>query len=92
MQQWEYEVDLITIDDGPPPYLDPFAGGPSDMLARALNSRGNSGWELVCILPADETHVRVVFKRPTWGWISNLKATRNGRASHSIERSVTLLN
>jgi len=64
MQRWEYEVDLISIDVGPPPYLDPFVSGPGVMLARALNSRGNSGWELVSILPVDSSGVRAVFKRP----------------------------
>jgi hypothetical protein len=64
VQKWEYDVGLISLDLGPPPYRDPLAGGPNEMLANALSWWGDSGWELVSIVPVNETNVRAIFKRP----------------------------
>ena len=32
MQKWDYDVGVISLDPGPPPYLDPFVGGPNECL------------------------------------------------------------
>jgi hypothetical protein len=64
VQKWEYDVGLISLDPGPPPYLNPLVGGPNEMLATALNWWGDSGWELISIVPVNETNVRAIFKRP----------------------------
>lgn len=64
MQKWEYDVGLISLDPGPPLYIDPLAGGPNEMLANALSWWGDSGWELVNVIPVDATNVRAIFKRP----------------------------
>ena len=65
MQKWEYDVGLISLDPGPPPYLNPLVGGPNEMLVTALNWWGDSGWELISVISVDATNVRAKFKRQT---------------------------
>ena len=70
MQNWDYDVDLISLEIGPPGDLADdlvdhlLHGGPNERLLAALNRRGQSGWELISVVPVGTTHVRAIFKKP----------------------------
>jgi hypothetical protein len=66
VQKWEYMADLILLDMGKGPFLDPFINSADDLLMRSLNGRGKQGWELVSVILVNADRLRAVFKRPTY--------------------------